>query len=124
MANKVWRIRGGVYVDGLEPIVLDNTNARLIDQDETRLMKFTLSPGESQTISLTSFYRVRSLSMVSSNPVIVTINGGTPKPGVRVLIEMSGDGGDLLASMIVENSSSAIVDADITLAIGGDGVTP
>ena len=54
----------------------------------------------------------------------VSINGGVARPNVRLLIEWAELNGSLLDSITIENPVTATADADVTLILGGDGVTP
>lgn len=123
MATKTWKIRGAVTVSGLATIVLDQTNAELNDQDDIKMFKSVLSPSETLVPSLSSFQRVRSIVLVSDQPVNVSVNGGAARPNVRLLIEWAEANGSLLDSISIENPVTATVDADVTLILGGDGVT-
>lgn len=122
MATKVWRIRGSVHITGLSTIVLDASTAELTDQDDIKMYKCTLSPGESITPTLTSFQRIRSVVMLSDVPVDVAINGGSARPNVRLIIEWAEAMGSLIDDITVTNPAAATVDADVTLVLGGDGV--
>lgn len=119
-----WRVRGSVYVTGLQAIVLDQNTAELTDQTDVKSWQSLLSPGESLTPSFTEFQRIRSIILVSDQPVDVTLNGGAARPKVRLLIEWAEAGGSLLDSLVIENPASATDDAEVTLVLGGDGVTP
>ena len=122
MANKEWRVRGSVFVTGLSSIVLDQTTAELTDQDDIKMYKVTLSPGESFAPSLASFQRVRSIVHVSDVGVDIAINGGVARPNVRLIIEWAEAGGSLLDDILITNPAIATTDADVTLVLGGDGV--
>lgn len=122
MAFKEWRIRGSIHITGLAALVLDENTAELNDQDDIKMYKCTLSPGESLTPVLTSFQRVRSIVMLSDVPVNVAINGGAARPNVRLIIEWAEAMGSLIDDIIVENPAAAPTDADVTLVLGGDGV--
>lgn len=121
---KQWKIRGSVHVSGLATIVLDQLNAELNDQTDIKMWKSCLSPDETLTPNLTSFQRVRSIVLESSQPVNVSINGGVARPNVRLLIEWASEMGSLLDSITIENPVTATEIADVTLILGGDGVTP
>ena len=122
MAYKEWRIRGSVFVTGLSTIVLDQATAELADQDDIKLYKVTLSPGESLVPDFSSFQRVRSIVFVSDAGVDVSVNGGVARPNVRLIIEWAEAAGSLLDSMTIENPALATSDADVTLVLGGDGI--
>ena len=124
MSTKIWKIRGAISVTGLATIVLDQTNAELTDQDDIKIFKSTLSPNETLVPSLTTFQRVRSIVLESDQPVDVVINGGAARPKVRLLIEWAEAGGSLLDDISISNPATATLDADVTLILGGDGVTP
>jgi len=123
-STKSWKIRGSIAVSGLATIVLDQANAELNDQSDIKMWKSCLSPGETLTPNLAQFERVRSIVLESDQPIDVSINGGVARPSVRLLIEWAGAGGSLLDSISIENPATASVDADVTLILGGDGVTP
>jgi hypothetical protein len=122
MANKEWRVRGSVFVTGLSSIVLDQTTAELTDQDDIKMYKVTLSPGESFTPNLTSFQRIRSIVLVADVGVDVAVNGGVARPNTRLIIEWAEAGGSLLDDILITNPALATTDADLTLVLGGDGV--
>ncbi len=122
MAFKEWRVRGSVFVTGLSSIVLDQTTAELTDQDDIKMYKVTLSPGESFAPTLTSFQRIRSIVFVSDVGVDVAVNGGVARPNVRLIIEWAEAGGSLLDDILITNPAIATTDADVTLVLGGDGV--
>ena len=122
MALKEWKIRGAIHITGLSSIVLDEDTAELNDQDDIKMYKCTLSPGESLTPVLTSFQRIRSVVLLSDVPVDVAINGGAPRPNVRLLIEWAEALGSLIDDISVTNPGVATTDADVTLVLGGDGV--
>jgi len=123
MATQEWRIRGSIYISGLSAIVLNEDTAELNDQTDIKSWKSTLSPGESLTPVLTEFQRIRSIVLVTDQPLDVTINGGTARPNVRMIIEWAEANGSLLDSIVLENPAGATADADVTLVLGGDGVT-
>ena len=121
-STKEWKVRGSVHVTGLATIVLDATNAQLDDQTDIKMFKSCLSPGETLVPSLVTFLRVRSIVLVSDQPISLSINGGAARPLVRLLIEWAeGPTGSLLDSISIENPATATVDADVTLILGGDG---
>lgn len=123
-STKTWKIRGSIAVSGLATIVLDQANAELNDQSDIKMWKSCLSPGEVLSPGLTQFERVRSIVLESDQPVDVSINGGVARPNVRLLIEWADVNGSLLDSITIENPAAATLDADVTLILGGDGVTP
>jgi len=82
-----------------------------------------LSAGETLTPSLSEFQRVRSVVLVSDQPVDVTVNGGSARPNVRLIIEWAEASGSLLDAIVIENPVGASADASVTLVLGGDGVT-
>lgn len=120
-STKEWKVRGSIHVSGLSTIVLDQTNAQLSDQSDIKMWKLCLSPGETFTPTLSSFLRVRSIVLESDQPISVSVNGGAPRPNVRLLIEWAEALGSLLDAMVIENPGTATVDADVTLILGGDG---
>ena len=122
MSNKNWQVVGSVNVTGLAPIKLDQTTAQVNDQNEIRTYRNTLTPSESFTPDLTAFAAVRSIVFTSDQPVSVTINGGPPRPNVRMVIEWASTSGSLLSGITVQNPPTALVNAEITLVLGGDGV--
>ncbi len=122
MAFKEWRVRGSIHITGLAAIVLDQNNAELTDQDDIKMYKCTLSPGEALAPVLTSFQRIRSVVLVSDVPVDVAINGGADRPNVRLLIEWAEAMGSLIDDITITNPAAATTDADVTLVLGGDGV--
>lgn len=119
---KEWKIRGSVHVSGLATIVLDQANAELNDQDQIKMWKACLSPGEVLTPTLTSFQRIRSIVLETDQPVDVAVNGGTARPNVRLLIEWASEDGSLLDDITITNPGVATSDADVTLILGGDGL--
>lgn len=123
-STKSWKIRGSIAVSGLATIVLDQANAELSDQSDIKMWQSCLSPGETLSPGLTQFERVRSIVMVSDQPVDVSINGGVARPGVRLIIEWADVNGSLLDDISIENPATATLDVDVTLILGGDGVTP
>ena len=123
-STKEWKVRGSIHVSGLSTIVLDQFNAELNDQSDIKMWKSCLSPDETLTPNLSSFQRVRSIVLESDQPVNVSINGGVARPNVRLLIEWAELNGSLLDSITIENPVTATADADVTLILGGDGVTP
>ena len=119
---KEWKVRGSVHVSGLSTIVLDATNAQLSDQTDIKMWKSCLSPGETLTPNLASFLRVRSIILQSDQPISLAVNGGAPRPLVRLLIEWAeGPTGSLLDDISIENPIASTADADVTLILGGDG---
>jgi len=121
-STKEWKVRGSVHVSGLSTIVLDQTNAQLDDQTDIKMWKSCLSPGETLTPNLSTFLRIRSIVLVSDQPISLAVNGGAPRPLVRMLIEWAeGPTGSLLDDITIENPATATVDADVTLILGGDG---
>ena len=121
-SGKQWKIRGSVHVSGLATIVLDQANAELTDQDQIKMWKACLSPGEVLTPELGSFQRIRSIVLDSDQPIDVAINGGTARPNVRLLIEWTAEFGSLLDTIVLTNPVTATADADVTLILGGDGL--
>lgn len=121
-STKEWKVRGSIHVTGLSTIVLDALNAELSDQTDIKMWKSCLSPGETLTPNLSSFLRIRSIVLQSDQPISLSINGGAVRPLVRLLIEWAeGPTGSLLDAITIENPATSLVDADVTLILGGDG---